>query len=300
MHDYALTLIGNIALLSMLAASVYLILLTGELSLGQQGFFGIGAYAAALATAGYSLSPGIALLSAVVVGAVAGFCLASVTIPVKGLMFSLSTVAFGEAVRTGFGLVYFDPDGAGPQTGPAGVEGFGNIRFIFDSGLGLHGATMAVVAILFVMLLGIAAVERTRWGVRVRAVGQDEDLARQLGFRPDRIKIVIITISGALAALAGALFAHFTTFIEPANFSVMLGIHALAYVLIGGIGHVTGVVLGVGLDILVFDALREISQYRMILFGGAVALLLRIRPQGLIDPATVHRIRSVFERRQRR
>ena len=300
MHDYALTLIGNIALLSMLAASVYLVLLTGELSFGQQGFFGIGAYAAALATASYGLSPAVAALSAVVFGAIAGFILAAVTIPVKGLMFSLATIAFGEAVRTGLGLVYFDPDNAGPRTGPAGVEGFGNIRFIFDSGLGLHGATVVVVALLTVTLVAIMAMERTLWGARMRAVGQDPELASQLGLRPAVVKIAVITMSGGLAGLAGGLFAHLTTFIEPANFSVMLGIHTLAYVVTGGIGHVAAVLLGVSLDVLVLSALREISEYRMIIFGGAVALLLRFRPQGIIDVAAVHRIRSILARKQRR
>ena len=294
MDDYILSLIGNIALLSMLAVSVYLIRLAGELSFGQQGFFGIGAYTAALATTGYGLSPLMAAIAVIAFGACVGFILAMITIPLRGLMFSLSTIAFGEAVRTGLGLLYLDPDGSGPRTGPSGVEGYGNIRFIFDSGLGLSGATSIVVTALLLLLALIIFMERTLWGVRLRATGQDPELAEQLGLRPDVIKIVIIAISGSLAALAGGMFAHFTTFIEPANFSVMLGIHALAYVMIGGLGHVAGVLIGVGLDVLVFDALRSLSEYRMILFGGGVALLLRYRPQGILDISAVHKIKMAL------
>jgi branched-chain amino acid transport system permease protein len=287
MNDYVLTLIGNAALLSMLAVSVYLMLLAGELSFGHQGFFGIGAYSAALATAGYGLHPLFGIGVAIMTGAIAGAALAIITVPLRGLMFLLSTLAFGEMVRTGLGLWYFDPDGAGPKAGPAGVEGYSVLRFIFDSGLGLSGATAFVVLALALVMIGVVMMERTQWGVRVRAIGQYQALAEALGLRATLIKIAMITLSAALAGFAGAMFAFFTTFIEPANFSVMLGIHTLAYALIGGIGHVTAVFVGVGFDLIVLQAVHSLAEYRMIIFGGCIALLLRYRPGGLLDIPTV-------------
>lgn len=287
MSDYVLTLIGNAALLSMLAVSVYLVLLAGELSFGHQGFFGIGAYSAALATAGYDLHPLFGIGAAIVMGAIAGVALAVLTIPLKGLTFLLSTLAFGEMIRTGLGLWHFDPDGAGPKSGPSGVEGYSDLRFIFDSGLGLAGATFFVVIALSLVMIGTILMERTQWGVRVRAIGQDQALAEALGLRVIIIKIIVITLSAALAGFAGAMFAFFTTFIEPANFSVMLGIHTLAYALIGGVGHVAAVFIGVGLDLIVLQAVRGLAEYRMIIFGGCIALLLRYRPGGILDIPTV-------------
>jgi branched-chain amino acid transport system permease protein len=287
MSDYVLTLIGNTALLSMLAISVYLMVLAGELSFGHQGFFGIGAYSAALATAGYDLHPLIGIGAAIVMGAVAGTILAVLTIPLKGLTFLLSTLAFGEMVRTGLGLWYFDPDGGGPRSGPAGVEGYTDIRVIFESGLGLAGATIFVVLALALVMTGVILMQRTLWGVRVRAIGQNESLAEALGLRVTVIKIAVITLSAALAGFAGAMFAFFATFIEPANFGVMLGIHTLGYALIGGVGHVAAVFIGVGLDVVVLQAVHGLTEYRMIIFGGFIALLLRYRPAGLLDVPTV-------------
>jgi branched-chain amino acid transport system permease protein len=131
----------------------------------------------------------------------------------------------------------------------------------------------------------------------VRAIGQDQALAEALGLRVVGIKIVVITWSAALAGFAGAMFAFFTTFIEPANFSVMLGVHTLAYVLIGGVGHVTAIFIGVGLDLVVLQAVRDLAEYRMIIFGGCIALLLRYRPGGLLDIPTAlaikRRLRSM-------
>lgn len=292
MNDYVLTLVGNVALLSMLAVSVYLMILVGELSFGHQGFFGIGAYTAALVTGGYDLHPLLGIAAALTTGALAGAVLALLTVPLKGLMFSLSTLAFGEMVRTGLSLWHFDPDGAGPKSGPSGVEGFSDLRFIFDSGIGLGGATGFIVLVLVFVMIGVTLVEGTQWGARVRAIGQDQILAEDLGLRVSLIKIAMITLSASLAAFAGAMFAFFTTFIEPANFSVMLGIHTLAYALMGGIGHVTAVFIGVSLDVLVLQAVRDLAEYRMILFGGGIALLLRYRPGGVLDIPTVRSIKK--------
>jgi branched-chain amino acid transport system permease protein len=297
MSDYVLTLIGNAALLSMLAVSVYLMVLAGELSFGHQGFFGIGAYSAALATAGYDLHPLVGIGAAVFTGSVAGVVLAVLTIPLKGLTFLLSTLAFGEMVRTGLGLWYFHPDGAGPRSGPNGVEGYSDIRVIFESGVGLSGATIFIVLALALVMIGVMLLERTQWGVRMRAIGQDQALAEALGLRVTASKIVVITLSAALAGFTGAMFAFFTTFIEPANFSVMLGIHTLAYALIGGVGHVTAVFIGVGLDVAVLQAVHGLAEYRMIIFGGCIALLLRYRPGGLVDIPTVIAIKKFSEGR---
>jgi branched-chain amino acid transport system permease protein len=290
--DYVLGIIGNAALLAVLAASAYIVILTGELTFGQQGFFACGAYVAALATAGYGVSPVLAIPLAMGASAALGLFLALVTVPLKGLTFSLSTLALAEMIRAVLGIWSFDPDAAGPAIGPSGVEGFGPVRYIFESGVGLGRACAIAVATAVVLFILIDRLERTIWGVRVRAVGQDQDLALQLGLRPVPIKIAVITASGAIAGLSGTGFAYFSTFIEPANFGVMLGLHTLAYVLIGGTGHVTGVLLGVVFDLFALEVVRDLSAYRMIIFGGCVALLLRYRPEGILALSTVRRIKT--------
>jgi branched-chain amino acid transport system permease protein len=104
----------------------------------------------------------------------------------------------------------------------------------------------------------------------------------------------VVAAACALAALGGALFAHHNTYIEPRNFDIMLGVHSLAYALIGGLGTALGPLLGVLLDIGLLEASRALQEYRMIVFGGLVALLLIWRPRGLLDERTVRWLKARF------
>jgi branched-chain amino acid transport system permease protein len=105
-----------------------------------------------------------------------------------------------------------------------------------------------------------------------------------------------VALAGGLAGLGGALFAHYTTYVEPGHADVMLGVHSLAYGLLGGLGTPLGPILGVALDIGVLESFRFLSGYRMILFGGLVMLFLIVRPRGLLDEATVHRLGRLARR----
>ena len=105
-----------------------------------------------------------------------------------------------------------------------------------------------------------------------------------------RVRLVAAAAAGALAGLGGGLYAHLLTYVEPGNFNIMLGVHSLAYGLIGGLGTALGPVLGVLIDIGLLESSRLFAGYRMIVFGGLVAVLLIVRPRGLLDERAVHRL----------
>ncbi|MGH8696234.1 MAG: ABC transporter permease subunit, partial [Burkholderiales bacterium] len=113
-----------------------------------------------------------------------------------------------------------------------------------------------------------------------------------------RVKLGVAAAAGALAALGGALYAHHNTYVEPRNFDIMLGVHSLAYALIGGLGTALGPLLGVVLDIGLLESTRVFQGYRMIVFGGLVAALLVFRPRGLLDEVAVSRIAGALRRRR--
>jgi branched-chain amino acid transport system permease protein len=119
-------------------------------------------------------------------------------------------------------------------------------------------------------------------------------LAALNGIAVARVKVLASGIAGALAGLGGGLYAHLTTYVEPRNFDVMLGVHGLAYGLIGGLGTAFGPLLGVLIDIGLLETIRPLAGYRMIIFGGLVALLLIVRPRGLLDEVLVDRIRRAW------
>jgi branched-chain amino acid transport system permease protein len=290
--EYAIGVLTNIGLLSFVAASAYLLLVTGELSFGQQGFFGVGAYAAAIATAMLGLALPLAILSAMLFGAAAAALVGATTLRLRGLHFAMATLAAAEMLRILFELFRWQVEVGGERVGPDGTQGFRGIRWVFERGLEPLEFMLLVYGMLACVVLVFVLLERSKLGASIRALGQDPDLAGMLGIDVVRLKLGVAAAAGALAALGGALFAHHNTYIEPRNFDIMLGVHSLAYALIGGLGTVFGPLLGVALDLGLLEGTRFFQGYRMIVFGGLVALLLAWRPRGLLDEQAVHWLRT--------
>jgi branched-chain amino acid transport system permease protein len=294
MDEYALGVLTNIGLFSFVALSAYLLLIAGELSFGQQAFFGVGAYAAGVATAMLELPLSAGVAIGMLLGALAAALVGLPTLRLRGLYFAMATLAAAEMFRILFELLHWQVTVDGERVGPDGTQGFRGIRWILERGVE-PGAFLALVWVLLAaVLLVFYAVERSRLGTTIRALGEDPALAGALGIDVHRFKLGIVAASGALAALGGALFAHHNTYIEPRNFDIMLGVHSLAYALIGGLGTALGPLLGVVLDLGLLEAGRFLQEYRMIVFGGLVALLLAWRPRGMLDERVMHWLRARF------
>jgi branched-chain amino acid transport system permease protein len=287
----------NIAVVSFLAMSAYLLLVAGEISFGQQAFFGLGAYASGMATAmaGWPLPAGLAV--GVLVGALASALLGVLTLRLRGLYFAIATLAFAEAMRIAFELFVWRVDVGGEMVGPNGVDGFRDIRAAFDMQLAAGGYLALVLVLLAAVAALFATLERSRFGRMVRQCGEDEVLAEANGVPVVAVRLAAVTGAGGIAGLGGGLYAHLLTYVEPRSFDIMLGVHSLAYGLIGGLGSVLGPILGVVVDIGLLEASRLFQGYRMIVFGGLVAAILIWRPRGLLDEASVHRLRALWRAR---
>ena len=203
-------------------------------------------------------------------------------------------LAAAEMFRILFELFRWRIEVNGELAGPDGTQGFRGIRWIFEHGIEPFDYLAMVYALLAAVLVLIVLVERSRLGAILRGVGLDPVLASSVGVDVQRVKLGVAAAAGALAALGGVLYAHHNTYIEPRNFDIMLGVHSLAYALIGGLGTAFGPLLGVLLDIGVLESTRFFHGYRMIVFGGLVAVLLVFRPRGLLDERMVTWIRRRF------
>ncbi|HVL57124.1 MAG TPA: branched-chain amino acid ABC transporter permease [Burkholderiaceae bacterium] len=290
MDEHLVGVLSNIGVISFVALSAYLLLLTGEISFGQQAFFAIGAYAAGIATAVWGWTLAAALAFAMTTGAASAALVGVPTLRLHGLYFAIATLAFAEMVRIGFEMFRYQVLVDGDWVGPDGADGFRNIRYIFERDISTIEFMAIIYALLAAALVGFMLLERSRFGVILRMIGHDETLAALQGIAVARYRMLAAAAAGALAAIGGGLYAHLTTYIEPRIFDVMLGVHGLAYGLIGGLGTALGPVLGVVIDIGLLESVRVFAGYRMILFGGLVALLLIVRPRGLLDEAVVHRV----------
>ena len=133
MDDHLVQILANVGMISFIALSAYLLLLTGEISFGQQAFFAISAYVSGIATAmwGWSFLPGVAF-GALAAGA-AAFLLAWPTLRLRGLYFAIGTLAFAEMVRLMFEIFHYQVEIDGEMVGPMGSEGFRGIRYIFEA-----------------------------------------------------------------------------------------------------------------------------------------------------------------------
>lgn len=294
MDDYTVGILTNIGLIAFIALSAYLLIVAGEMSFGQQGFFGVGAYTAGVATAMYGVPLPLAAALAMGAGAAAAALVGLPTLRLRGLYFAMATLAAAEMLRILFELIHFQRDIDGEPVGPDGTQGFRGIRWVFENGVEPEGYLALVWGLLAAVVVLFLLVERSRLGATLRMLGEDPELARMLGIHVERFKLGVAAAAGALAALGGALYAHHNTYIEPRNFDIMLGVHSLAYALIGGLGTVFGPLLGVLVDIGVLEGSRVFQGYRMIVFGGLVALLLIFRPRGLLDERAVHWLKRRF------
>jgi branched-chain amino acid transport system permease protein len=295
-NDYLLTIISNIGMISLIALSAYLLLISGEISFGQQAYFGISAYAGAIATTLWGWPLWVALLFGSSLAALAAGFVGLLTLRISGLYFSIATLAFAEMVRLSLFELTYQVEIDGELIGPNGAEGFGEIRWIFDNDVSVLEYTLLIYGILLLVLFCLVLIERSPLGMIFRMLGQDPLLTRVQGLNPVRYKVTAAVLAGFVAGLGGTLYAHSFTYIEPQIFNMMLGVHSLAYGLIGGLGTVLGPLLGVAIDIGFLESVRVIQGYRMIVFGGLVALMLIFMPRGILDENRVYRLKNAVRR----
>jgi branched-chain amino acid transport system permease protein len=296
MDDYVVSVLSNIGMISFLALSAYLLLLTGEISFGQQAFFAISAYLSGIATAMWGWPLWSGLLLGALAATVAATCVGVLTLRLRGLYFAIATLAFAEMVRLLFVVFHYQVMIDGEPVGPDGSEGFRDIRWIYENNISATEYLVIIYIVLVVVLMAFFALERSRLGSIFRMLGEDTLLTEMQGLNVIRFKVLASALAGFLAGIGGGFYAHFATYLEPQVFNVMLGVHGLVYGLIGGLGTAFGPLIGVGLDIGLLEAIRGVQGYRMIVFGGLVAVLLIFMPRGILDEQRVHWIRSTWQR----
>lgn len=298
MDPYVVSVLSNIGMMSFIALSAYLLLVVGEISFGQQAYFAISAYAAGIATAMWGWPFWLGLVWGAALASIAAVVVAVPTLRLRGLYFAIATLAFAEMVRLVFEIFTYQVEIDGEMVGPDGSDGFRDIRLIYESDISETEYMLIIYALLALVLMALFVLERSRLGSIFRMLGADPLLTEMQGISTTAYKLLAAWMAGAIAGLGGGLYAHLTTYLEPKIFNVMLGVHSLAYGLIGGLGTAFGPLIGVGIDIGFLESIRAISGYRMIAFGGLVALLLIWRPRGLLDEETVHRIKQAWRKRR--
>lgn len=268
MSTYYASLLAESGILLLGALSVYIILATGQLSLGNAAFMGIGAYLSSWLTVAMDVPLTLALvISAVFAGAI-GTIVAFPALRLKGIYLAMATVGFGEMVRSFF----LNFDTMGGSGGFRGMEHIG-VGYVW---LWAGGILIAV------MLL-----ERSRVWLEMRAVHDDETAAGLVGLNTVVTKVGAFAVGAAVAAISGGLFAHHNVYIEPANFGFERSVEFVLAVILGGSTVAPGSLVGSLLLIFLPEFLRPIAEWRLAAFGSLLVLVLLVRRQGILDRSLI-------------
>ena len=261
---YDAGLLADVGILLLGALSVYVILATGQLSLGNAGFMGIGAYVASFLTVEMHWPMTVALLMAALVSSIVGVIIAFPALRLRGIYLAMATLGFGEMVRSF--LLGFDRLG-----------GAGGYRGMQQVSLGYIWAWAGGILLLIMVL------ERSRLWLEMRAVHDDETAAGLIGLNTTLTKIGAFGFGAAVAAIAGGLFAHQYVYIEPGNFGFERSIDFVLAVILGGSTVGLGALIGSALLIFLPEWLRFLADWRLAAFGTLLILMLLTRPQGVVD-----------------
>ncbi len=283
---FTLTLCGIYALL---ALSLNLIWGgVGLVNLGLAGFFAVGAYSSALATgAGAPILIGWG--AALLVGAAVGLVVTFATVRLRDDYLAIVTLGFAEVIR----LVALNE-----RWLTNGSDGISGIKAPLKAELGGQGFMLFYLGLVTLIVLAISALlrrlDRSPFGRAMKAIREDQQLAAFAGKNVLRFKLQAFAVSAAIAALAGALYAHYQSYVSPDHFEPLITIYIFLAVTAGGVGRTSGAVLGAYLVVIFLEATRFMTQWlpglqpvqlaalREILVGVALILVLHFRPQGLL------------------
>jgi len=278
-----IAILVGINLIAVLGVSI-LTGFTRLFSFGNAGFMAIGAYASAIMTTkyGFPFIPAI-IISAALAGFIA-YLLGALTLKLRGDYFLIATLGFGESVRVLF--AYLEP-----ITG--GARGFTSIP----------NYTTFSITVISVILAFIFAwnLVHSKTGRDLIAVREQEAAAEAVGINTFASKQLSFVISAIYAGWAGALYSHNLTFISPEMFNLAKSSELTITTVIGGLGSLTGSVLGTLLVTLLPELFRSLASYRMLIYGIAVVAVITLKPDGLYGyrELSLSRILSHFKNRKR-
>jgi branched-chain amino acid transport system permease protein len=237
---------------------------TGLFSFGHAGFMAIGGYTAAMMTVKFNWPFIPALLMGGIAAALVSAVIGKLTLNLKGDYFCIATLGFGEAIR----LVLDNVQYFGGARGWPGIPFYTNIWNV----LGINILAIIVLANLI----------RSRHGRNMIAIREEELASQIVGINVFKYKMTSLMISAAYAGIAGGLLGHYMTFLQPKMFSLAKSTELTIIVIFGGLGSISGSVLGALVLTSLPEILRAFYEWRLVFYGLAVIFIMISRPEGLM------------------
>jgi branched-chain amino acid transport system permease protein len=278
LNQYIMRIIIMIGIYSMLALGLNILTgYTGQVSLGHAGFYAIGAYTASLLSLKLGANFIVAALAGAAMSSFCGLLLGLPTLRLKGTYLSIVTLGFGEIVK----MIMMNWDKV-----TNGTLGLRNIPRPSIFGLKL---TLANNGIYYMMLVLTALVTivciliiKSKFGRAFMSIKEDELAATMMGIKTTRYKVLAFIISAFITGIAGAFYASMIGFIEPNSFTFDTSTLIISIVILGGMGTIRGMFLGAAILIAFPEMSRFMMDYRFVVYGIVLVLMMRFRPQGAL------------------
>lgn len=273
LNDYYIQVLTMLGIYLIGALGLHMITgVTGQLSFGHAAFLSIGAYTAAIFTLKLQLPFPVALLFGGLMAALWGILLGYPTLRLTGDYLGIATLGFGEIVR----VIFLNMSITGGALGLAGIP---------------RSTTLTVVIILVAgTVWAMVRLENSRFGRSLIAIREDEIAAEAMGVNITASKITAFAIGSFLAGVSGGLYAHLLQYLNPSDFGFFKSFEFLTFIVLGGLGSIPGVILGTTVLTLAPEFLRFIADYRMMVYGLLMVVMMIVRPRGLLGGVQLSRL----------
>lgn len=279
--------LSNIGLFILMGLGLNIVVgFAGLLDLGYVAFFAIGAYTVGVLTSperGGTLNFWQALPVAIAIAVLFGFILGIPVLKIRGDYLAIVTMGFGEIIRILVLSDFLRPwlGGAGGIVGIPKAEVLG---FKFAGPIEIY--YIILIGIFIVVFLAIR-LKDSRLGRAWMAVREDEDVAQAMGINLVWTKLIAFAIGASFAGISGAIFATKLSTIYPQSFKFDVSINVLALLILGGMGSIPGVIIGALMVVGLPELFREFEDFRFLVYGAALVMMMQLRPEGLW-PETLH------------
>ena len=248
-----------------LAVSLNLITgFTGQFSLGHAAFMSIGAYASAVVTTNFNLPFGVGILAGAVIAAIAGIIIGIPTLRLKGDYLAIATLGFGEIVR----IIILNNEYLGGASGLNDIPQYTNWTWMY-----------VMVALTIILIKNFI---NSKSGRACIAIREDEIATESMGVNTTFYKVLAFGVGAFFAGIAGALYSGYFYFIKPDAFGFMKSIDILVIVVFGGMGSITGSVVGAIALSVISVLLQGVPELRMVIYSVILFLIMVYRPQGIM------------------
>ncbi|CEP69212.1 ABC transporter, permease [Moorella glycerini] len=259
---------------------------TGMVNFAPAAFYGTGAYTSAVLAVKFGISPWLGMICGLFMAALLGVVFGFPALKTRGYYLSLVTIA----LQVIFTLMIINTSWLGGPNGIPGIPAYQLFGYSFRKPLEILGFQLPYQTnyfYLIFLLLGLVALAASRLynsriGLAWNAIEQDEIVAATQGINLTKIKLLAFSLGAAFAGVAGALYAHYTSFIGNEDFDFSKSLVLICMVLLGGMDNVVGVTLGAILLTIIDEKLRDFADYRMLMYALILIIILITRPQGLL------------------